>query len=278
MPTIHNLGEAVLTSLAALLLLIPALIGAIILLVIGWFLADLVARVVGTLLKRIGFETVAQRTGVTGFITMTGAKDASASLIVAELVKWFIRLIFIELAAEALHLSAITSLINSIILFIPNLIVALVVVMIGFLVATFVANLIRGGAAEMGFQNPNLLAGVAKAAVMVMTVIIALSQIGIAATLVNSLFIAFVGAIALALGLAFGLGGREVAGQMWERWYATGRGAATRLEKKAAAAGEEQEQQQQVQAQAAEDPATAVPTGYQSAPPPQTPHETRHSG
>lgn len=278
MPTIHNLGEAVLTSLAALLLLIPALIGAIILLVIGWFLADLVARVVGTLLKRIGFETVAQRTGVTGFITMTGAKDASASLIVAELVKWFIRLIFIELAAEALHLSAITSLINSIILFIPNLIVALVVVMIGFLVATFVANLIRGGAAEMGVQNPNLLAGVAKAAVMVMTVIIALSQIGIAATLVNSLFIAFVGAIALALGLAFGLGGREVAGQMWERWYATGRGAATRLEKKAAAAGEEQEQQQQVQAQAAEGPATAVPTGYQSAPPPQTPDETRHSG
>lgn len=274
MPTIHNLGEAVLVSVAAVLLLIPAIVGAIVLLVVGWILADLVARVVGTLLKRIGFETVAQRTGVTGFITMTGAKDASASLIVAELVKWFIRLIFIELAAEALHLSAITSLINSIILFIPNLIVALVVVMIGFLVAGFIANLIRGGAAEMGFQNPNLLAGFAKAAVMVMTVIIALSQIGIAATLVNSLFIAFVGAIALAMGLAFGLGGREVAGKMWERWYATGRGAATRMEQKAVEAG----RQQQVQAQAAEGPAPAAPVGYQSAPPPQAPYETRHAG
>ena len=274
MPTIHNLGEAVLVSVAAVLLLIPAIVGAIILLVVGWFLADLIARVVNTLLKRIGFETVAERTGVTGFIKMTGAKDASASFIVAELVKWFIRLIFIELAAEALHLSAITSLINSIILFIPNLIVALVVVMIGFLVAGFVANLIRGGAAEMGVQNPNLLAGVAKAAVMVMTVIIALSQIGIAATLVNSLFIAFVGAIALAVGLAFGLGGREVAGKMWERWYTTGRGAATKMEGKAAEAG----RQQQVQAQAAEGPTSAAPVAYQSAPPPQAPYETRHSG
>jgi len=234
MPTIHNFTEAVLVSVTGFFLLLPAILGAIILLVVGWILSSLVARVVGTLLRRIGFETMAQRTGVTGFITMTGARDASASMIIAELVKWLIRLIFIEMAAEALHISAITTLINSIVFFIPSLIVALVVVMVGFLIASFVGNVVRGSAAEMGFRNPNLLAGAARAVIIGLAVLMALSQIGIAATLVNALFIAFVGALALALGLAFGLGGREVASQMWQQWYATGRGAATRLEQKAA--------------------------------------------
>jgi hypothetical protein len=262
MPTIHNFTEAVLVSVTAFFLLLPAIIGAIILLVAGWFLADLVARLVGTLLRRIGFETMAQRTGVTGFITMTGARDASASTIVAELVKWLIRLIFIEMAAEALHISAVTTLINSIVLFIPSLIVALVVVMVGFLIASFVGNVVRGSASEMGFRNPNLLAGAARAAIIGMAVLMALSQIGIAATLVNALFIAFVAAIALALGLAFGLGGREVAGQIWEKWYATGRGAATHLEKKAA-----EDARQVAQARP-----TAPQTSYESLPP-QTPYQ-----
>ncbi|MDQ6917751.1 MAG: small-conductance mechanosensitive ion channel [Candidatus Dormibacteraeota bacterium] len=270
MPTIHNFTEAVLVSVAGFFLLLPALIGAIILLVVGWFLADIVARLVGTLLKRIGFETMAQRTGVTGFIALTGARDSSASAIVAELIKWLIRLVFIEMAAEVLHITAITTLVNQIVLFIPSLIVALVVVMIGFLIASFVANVVRGGAAEMGFRNPNLLAGAARAIIVGLAVLMALSQIGIAPTLVNALFIAFVGAIALALGLAFGLGGREVAGQLWEKWYSTGRGAATRLEKKVA-----EDAQQEADAQPA-----APQTSYETLPPPApypATHE-RHAG
>jgi hypothetical protein len=264
MPTIHNFTEAVLVSVTGFFLLLPALLGAIILLVIGWFLSGFVARLVGSLLKRIGFETMAQRTGVTGFITMTGAHDTSASSIVAELVKWLIRLIFIEMAAEALHITAVTTLINSIVLFIPSLIVALVVVMIGFLIASFVGNIVRGSAAEMGFGNPNLLAGAARAAIIGLAVLMALSQVGIAPTLVDALFIAFVGSIALALGLAFGLGGREVAGQLWDKWYATGRGAATRLEKKVA--------------EDARQETAAPPTTYETLPPPtsyQVPQEHR---
>jgi hypothetical protein len=264
LPTIHNFTEAVLVSLTGFLLLLPALLGALILLVVGWLLSDVVARLVLTLLKRIGFETMAQRTGVTGFITMTGARDSSASSVVAELLKWLIRLIFIEMAAEVLHISAVTTLINSIVLFIPSLIVALVVVMVGFLIASFVGNIVRGSAAEMGLRNPNLLAGAARAVIIGLAVLMALSQIGIAPTLVNALFIALVGAMALALGLAFGLGGREVAGQIWQQWYATGRGAATELEKKAAA-----------DARQAESQAVAPQTGYETMPPP-APYQVRH--
>ena len=264
MPTIHNLGEAVLTTLGAVFLFLPALIGALILIVAGWFIADLVARLVGTLLRRLGFESVAQRSGVTGFIAMTGARDSSASMVIAELVKWFVRLIFIEMAAEVVHITAVSNLINSFVLFIPNLIVALVVVMVGVLVGNFVSGLVRGGAGEMGFGAPNLLAGFARWTIIGFSVLVALSQVGIAATLVNALFIAIVAALALALGLAFGLGGREVAGQMWQQWYRSGRGAVGRLEERAAAAAEEP---------AAPEP---QPANYEGAPPPPTPYPVRH--
>jgi len=272
MPLVANIGEAVLISVAAalttLLAFIPALIGAVIILVVGWFLADIVARLVTTILRRVGFETMAQRTGVSGFITMTGARDASASMVIGELVKWFIRLIFIEMAAQVLHVSAITGLINSVILFIPNLIIALVIVMIGFLVANFVANLVRGGAGEMGMKNPNILAGIAKYAIIGMVVLIALNQVGIAATFVNALFIAFVAALALAAGLAFGLGGREVAGQMWSQWYSTGRGAVSKMEEKASTTPQEPP--------AMTGTTPPPPPSYESATPPPMPYEVRH--
>jgi Conserved TM helix len=235
------------TALTAVVIFIPALIGALLILIVGWLLSGVVGRLVTTLLQKVGFEKAANTTGVSRFIGMTGAgKGMTASRIMGELVKWFIRLIFIEMAAEALHLSAITTLINSIILFIPNLIVALVVVMIGVLVANLVAGLVRGGGAEAGFKSPNLLSSVARYAIIGFAVLIALNQIGIAATLVNSLFIGLVGAVALAVGLAFGLGGREVASQMWDQWASTGVRAAAKIEKKAAEANESEPVKRQV--------------------------------
>jgi hypothetical protein len=274
MPHIGSFADAMLVSLTAglmaVLAFLPALIGAIILLVVGWFLADLVARLVHTVLRRLGFETAAQRTGISNFIALTGARESSASSVLAELVKWFIRLIFIEMAAEAVHLTAVTALINQIVFFIPNLVVALLIVMVGMIVGNFVANLMRGGAGELGIQNPNLIATLARGAILVLAVIIALNQIGVAATIVNALFIAMVGAIALALGLSFGLGGREVAGQMWTNWYATGRRASKQLEQRAA----EMEANREQPAPAATEYEAGQQPGYAEPPPP--PYPVRH--
>jgi hypothetical protein len=272
MPHIGNFAEAMLVSvtagLMAVLAILPALVAAVIILIAGWFLADLAARLVHTLLRRLGFEAMATRTGISDFIAMTGMRDATASSVIAELVKWFIRLIFIEIAAEALHLTAVTSLINQIVLFIPNLIVALVIVMVGFVVANFIARLIRSSAAEMGVQSPNLFATVARFAVIVMAVIIALNQIGVATAIVDALFVAIVLAVALALGLSFGLGGREVAGQIWQNWYSTGRRASKQLERRAAESASSE-------ARRAEPPAPTAyeagrPPSYTGSPPPPT--------
>ena len=223
----EGLVASLVSAMTALLVFIPALIGALIILIVGWIIAGVVARVVETVLNRIGFQQAADRTGLSGFLGRTGAGDLKAAHVIGELVKWFIRLIFLEAAASALHLGAITSLLNQIVLFIPNLVVALVVVMVGALIAQFAARAVEGAAAEAGLGSAGVLAALARYAIIGFAVMIAVNQIGIGATLINTLFTAFVGALALAFGIAFGLGGKDTAAQIWSRIYRSGEQAAS---------------------------------------------------
>jgi hypothetical protein len=242
LPHVSNWFDAVMLSITAALVtflsFIPAIIGAIIILVVGWIIAGILGRVVTMVLEKVGFERAAARTGVSDFMHRAGVRDARGSRVIGELVKWFVRLLFLEAAAEAVHLTAITQILNQIVLFIPNLIVALIVLMIGALIARFVGDLVRGSASEMGFTSPNLFATIARVAIIAFAVLIAVNQIGIAATLINTLFGGLVLALALALGLAFGLGGRDTAAQMWQRWYTRGRELGPRLEQAAQPAPE----------------------------------------
>jgi hypothetical protein len=225
--TVTSFGEAVLVSitaaLATFLAFIPALIGAILILVVGWILAGFIARLVETLLNRVGFEQAATRTGISGFLSRAGGGDVRASRVIAEPVKWFIRLIFLEAAANAIHLTALTDLINRVILWLPSLLVALIVLILGALLGQWLARAVRGAAGQAGVGNAALLAAVARYGVIAFAVLVAMNQVGVAATLVNTLFIGLCGAVALAIGLAFGLGGRETAAEMVRTWYAQGR-------------------------------------------------------
>jgi hypothetical protein len=145
--------------------------------------------------------------------------------------------------------------------------VALVVIMIGALIARFVGDLVRGSASEMGFSSPNLLASIARVAIMAFAVIIAVNQIGIAATLINTLFGGIMLALALALGLAFGLGGRDTAAQMWQGWYKRGQELGPRLAQAAETAPEQvrqpaHEMSPQAEAERAEKERREPGTGY----------------
>jgi hypothetical protein len=242
LPHVTGWFDAVMLSITAALVtflsFIPAIIGAIVILVIGWIIAGFLGKIVSTILSRVGFDRAAARTGISDFMTRAGWHEGGASRLIGELVKWFVRLLFLEAAAEAVHLTAVTAVLNQIVLFIPNLIVALVVIMIGALVGRFVGDLVRGSASEMGFSSPNLLASIARVAIIGFAVIIAVNQIGIAATLINILFMGLVLAIALAVGLAFGLGGRDTASRMWQGWYQRGQELGPRLEQAAQPAPE----------------------------------------
>ncbi len=219
-------------ALNSFMTFLPALIGALIVLVIGWVISGALARLIEKGLRAIGLERAVHHSGINDFIVRSGTAWTTSKLI-AELIKWFIRLIFIQAAANILGMPQITAIINSIILFIPNIVVAMVIIVIGALIAKFLSGLVRGSVSEMGVGNPNLLATLTRYAVIGFAVIAAINQLGIAAVVVNTLFIGFVGAIALAVGLAFGLGGREVAAKITESWYESGKNLAVAANQRA---------------------------------------------
>lgn len=230
--TVNSWGEAVLVSateaLSNFLGFLPALLGAILILVLGWIISGFLAGLVERGLKLVGFEHAANETGINRFVARAGG-GWTASRVVAEIVKWFIRLIAIQAAAQVLGMERISEIINAVLLWLPNLVVALVIVVIGALIGRFVAGIVRASTGEMGLGNPALLAGVAQYAIMAFAIVAAIGQLGIGELVVNTLFVAIVSAVALAFALAFGLGGRDVAAQMTQSWYQRGQEASQKV-------------------------------------------------
>ena len=235
MDTVQDWGDAVMVSateaMQNLLGFLPALIGAILILIIGWIIAGILAGLIEKGLKAVGFEKAAESTGIAGFIENAGS-GWTASKLVAEIVKWFIRLIAIQAAASILGLTQISQIINAILLWLPNLVVAIVIIVIGALIANFVAGIVRGSAAEMGFSTPNLLANFTRYAIIGFAAVAAFNQLGIAPTVVNTLFIGLVATLVLAFGLAFGLGGQQTAAQITQGWYEKGRQTTPKIAEK----------------------------------------------
>jgi hypothetical protein len=222
MNQLRTVGDTFMYSLQSFFAFLPSLLGAALLLIVGWFVAKLVAKLVEKGLHTIGFERAVDRSGIRDFVRRSGS-TRSTSYIVGQLGKWFTFLIFVQGAASILGMPQLTNIINSIILFIPNLIVAIAIVVVAALIANFLSGLVRASLSEMGINNPGILATITRYAVIGFGVFAALDHLGVATTVVNTLFIAFVGSIALAVALAFGLGGREVAGRIAESWYESGK-------------------------------------------------------
>ena len=230
--TVTNWGDAVMLSvtqaLSNFLGFLPALIGALIVLVLGWILSGILAGLIEKGLRAVGFEKASQSAGIAGFIQKSGS-GWTASKVVAEIVKWFIRLVAIQAAASILGMGQISAIVNSILLFLPNVVVALAIIVLGAFIAKFVSGIVRATVSEMGFGNPDLIAAIARYTIITFAVIAAVDQIGIAATVVNTLLIGTVAALALAFGLAFGLGGQQAAAQLTQSWYTKGQAASQKV-------------------------------------------------
>jgi hypothetical protein len=202
---------------AAFLLALPSVVGALLLLVIGWIVAGIVGGLVTRLLRRIGLDQLATKAGITAFLQRARLKVDTAGL-VGGIVKWYVRLIFVVMAANAVGITAVSAVLSQIIGFIPNLLVALLILGVFAWLAGVTRNLVLGATESTDIPNSGALATLAYATVLGFGIVAAASQIGVAASLINILFTGFVAAIALAFGLAFGLGGREEAARVLRDW------------------------------------------------------------
>jgi hypothetical protein len=231
MEGITDWGEAIFVSLSnalyTLLAAIPLVLGALLILIVGWIISSVLARIVQEVLERAGADRLfAQHAG-----SVYGSRSSALqpSRVAAEIVRWVVRFVFLVAAANALGLPQVSLLLNQVLLWIPNLVVAALILLIAPLIARFLRNVIEVGAGQMGFSNASLLGRLAEGAVIAFAVLIAVNQLGIAADLINILFVGIVAALALAFGLAFGLGGRDVAAQLTQQWYQASQSAATRV-------------------------------------------------
>ena len=220
--TVSEWSDALMSSLTTamgmLFSAVPKILGFVVILLVGWLIASLVEKGVAALLRTIRFNDLAERSGLAEFVRKMGADPDSSGMIGAG-AQWFIRLIALVVAFDALGLPAVSDVLRQLLLWLPNVVVALVVLVVGGLAARALRNLVRGAAAEGGLGNPRFLAQVAHTLVWAFAIVVAVNQIGIATDLVNTLFMAVVGAVALALALAFGLGGRDTASRIVHRWY-----------------------------------------------------------
>lgn len=199
--------------LTAFWLALPSIVGALLLLIIGWIVAGFVGGLVARLLRKVGVDQVATKAGITAFLERARLKLDAPGLI-GGIVTWYVRLIFVVMAANAVGITAVSAVLTQIIGFIPNLLVALLILGAFAWLAGVTRNLVTGATESAAVPNSGALAMLAYATVLGFGIIAAASQIGVAESLLNILFTGVVAAIALAFALAFGLGGREEAARV----------------------------------------------------------------
>ncbi|HYK84353.1 MAG TPA: hypothetical protein VEV19_03235 [Ktedonobacteraceae bacterium] len=250
MTVFTNFGQAILSALGhaldILLVFVPLLLGFLVILLVGYLIATAVSKAVVFLLRKVGFDRFSQRIGLTRMEQRMGVKLDPAGVL-GKVVFWFLFLIFLVPATNALGLTSVSGILNTLIAYIPNVFVAILVLFLGTLGATFVADIVRGATASTNIGNPNIFANIARWAIIGFASLIALEQLQIAPALINELFAAVVGGAAIAFGLAFGLGGQDSA----RRWLSRGESTVT------SAASQIQAQQAQQAQQNMYQPATS---------------------
>jgi Mechanosensitive ion channel, conserved TM helix len=203
-------------GLAQIVTFLPQIAAALGILLAGYVIAKAVERATDAALHRIGFDRWMREGGVSEALERTGT-GFGPSTVIAKLIFWAVMLLVILLVANALGLAVVSSLFAQMLSYIPNVIAAVIILFLGLVLGEFVKNLIlASGGAVHGVPT---LARIAKSVVIILAIFMALEQLNIAEDIVLVAFIAVMGAAALAAGIAFGLGGREIAAEITRSWY-----------------------------------------------------------
>lgn len=212
----NTFGERLSYSFEQIYRYIPALFGALVIFFAGYLLARLLRRLVEQLLRRVHFNRLLERGGVMQAVER-GGMHFNPTRIAATIVFWAAMFIVILAAANALGLESLANVFSELVSYIPSVIAAILIIIIGIVLGGFVGGLIMASAG--GMHGGPTLARVGKGGVIVLAVFMALQELGIATEIVTTAFGLLFGAIAIALGLAFGLGNRELAGEITREWY-----------------------------------------------------------
>lgn len=195
---------------------LPNVLGAVIVFIVGWVIAILLGRLAAQVINTLRIDQVLAKIGFKKSLERANLKLNSGKFI-GELVKWFFIVVFLMAATDILDLNEVTIFLKQVLLYIPQLIIAVLILLAAVLIAGFLQRLVKASVEAAGLGSANFLATVTKWAVMVFAILAALLQLGVVPTLIQTLFTGFVAALVISFGLAFGLGGKELAAQILEK-------------------------------------------------------------
>jgi small-conductance mechanosensitive channel len=191
---------------------IPQLLGAIVILIVGYIVARILQSVVARVLQAIGFDNWMERGGIKQFFDRAQTRETPATVL-GKLVFWLVFIIAITMAADALGIRQVSEVLGQLIAYIPSVIAAILILVLAALLADFLAGVVRGA------TGSELLANVARYAIIVYAAFAAITELGIAVQLTAPTFLIILGALALGAAIAFGFGAQGVARDIVERAY-----------------------------------------------------------
>jgi flagellar biosynthesis protein FliQ len=197
---------------------LPRVLIAIAVVVVGWMLAKLARFAVERALRAVNFGVLSERSGLDAFLRSGGMRTDTTRLL-AVLAYWLVILAALVIAFNSLGLAAITDLIGRVLVFVPRLMLALLILTFGAYFARFVENAVSAWCRGVELQDGDLLGRVARYAILVFVVMMALDQAGVGGDVVRQSFLILLAGVVFAVALAFGLGGKDWAADLLERWW-----------------------------------------------------------
>ena len=195
----------------------PELIGAFVILILGIIIAPIFGGIVKRLVKLTKIDTLSEKTGLSGTFENLGLRFTFSNII-GKLVKWFFLIAFLIAAMDVLNWTSVTDFLKEIMLYIPNVIVAVIILAVGLIAGQFVKKAVITGLKTTGsIKNSELLGNIARWSLVVFAALAALMQLGIAERLIEILF----AGVIITLALSFGLGGKEKAARFLDRFDET---------------------------------------------------------
>ena len=211
-----NFAERLQSSLSQLWDFIPGVLGAAAVLIAGYLFAKAVQKGALRVLRRVHLNDVLRKGGVMQAVDRPGT-HFNPTRVVASLLFWLVMFTVMLVAANALGLDSLANVFSELVSYVPSVIAAIVIVILGIVLGDVVGGLILAGTGSL--HGGPTLARAGKGGVIILAVFMSLQQLGVATDIVTTAFAIIFGAIALALALSFGLGNRELAGEITRAWY-----------------------------------------------------------
>lgn len=192
-----------------IIIYLPSIIAALIVLLLGWVIGLFLSNLIAKALRSVGVDRLGDQVGLKRLADRSG-HDVRISVIIQWVIKWFFILTSIIAAADILGLQTVSNFFyNDVLGYAGHVVIAMAILLLSFLAANFLSNVIEGTVRAGGFEQGRVLGSIAKWAIIIFALIAALSELQIAQSFLNDLFRAVVAMLAIAGGLAFGLGGKD---------------------------------------------------------------------